>query len=211
MKGILGKKLGMTQVFTEDGRMEVVTVIEAGPVKVVQKKVKDKDGYNALQLGFDEIRKLKNVTKPMSGHFKKASAAPQRFLREIEMDGFNAGDDITVDIFAKGEKINVVGTSKGKGFQGVMKRHNFGGGPGSHGSMFNRAPGSIGASSWPSRVWKGMRMAGQMGNARVTVKNIEIFDIKKDQNLMLVKGTVPGANGSYLVISSELPVAVKEG
>jgi len=211
MKGILGKKLGMTQVFTEDGRMEVVTVIEAGPVKVVQKKVKDKDGYNALQLGFDEIRKLKNVTKPMSGHFKKASAAPQRFLREIEMDGFNAGDDITVDIFAKGEKINVVGTSKGKGFQGVMKRHNFGGGPATHGSMFGRAPGSIGASACPSRVWKGMRMAGQMGNTRVTVKNIEIFDIKKDQNLMLVKGTVPGANGSYLVISSELPVAVKEG
>lgn len=211
MKGILGKKLGMTQVFSEDGRMEVVTVIEAGPVKVVQKKEKDKDGYDALQLGFDEIRKLKNVTKPMTGHFKKASAAPQRFLKEIAMEGFNAGDDITVDIFARGEKVNVIGTSKGKGFQGVMKRHNFGGGPASHGSMFGRAPGAIGQSASPSRVWKGMRMAGQMGNARVTVKNIEIVDIKKDQNLMLVKGAVPGANGSYLVISSELPVAVKEG
>jgi len=211
MKGILGKKLGMTQVFTEDGRMEVVTVIEAGPVKVVQKKEKDKDGYNALQLGFDEIRKLKNVTKPMSGHFKKSSVAPQRFLKEIDMEGFNAGDDITVDIFTKGEKINVVGTSKGKGFQGVMKRHNFKGGPATHGSMFGRAPGSIGQSASPSRVWKGIKMPGQMGSARVTVKNIVIFDIKKDQNLMLVKGAVPGANGSYLVISSESPVAVKEG
>jgi large subunit ribosomal protein L3 len=211
MKGILGKKLGMTQVFTEDGRMEVVTVIEAGPVKVVQKKEKDKDGYDALQLGFDEVRKPKNVTKPMSGHFKKASAAPQRFLKEVPMEGFDAGDDITVDIFAKGEKVNVVGTSKGKGFQGVMKRHNFGGGPASHGSMFGRAPGSIGQGADPSRVWKGMRMAGQMGNDKVTVKNIEIIDIKKDQNLMLVKGAVPGATGSYLVISSESPVAVKEG
>ncbi len=126
------------------------------------------------------------------------------------MEGFESGDDITVDIFSKGEKVNVVGTSKGKGFQGVMKRHNFSGGPASHGSMFGRAPGSIGQSASPSRVWKGMRMAGQMGNERVTVKNIEIFDIKKDQNLMLVKGAVPGANGSYLVISSDSPVAVKE-
>lgn len=211
MKGILGKKIGMTQVFTEDGRMEVVTVIEAGPVKVVQKKEKDRDGYDALQLGFDEIRKQKNVSKPMSGHFKKTSAAPQRFLKEVRMEGFNEGDDVTVDIFEKGEKVDVIGTSKGKGFQGVMKRHNFGGGPASHGSMFSRAPGSIGQSASPSRVWKGMRMAGQMGNKRVTVKNIEIYDINKDQNLMLVKGAVPGANGSYLVISSELPVAVKEG
>jgi large subunit ribosomal protein L3 len=210
MKGILGKKLGMTQVFTEDGRMVVVTVIEAGPVKVVQKKEKDKDGYDALQIGFDEIRKLKNITKPMSGHFKKSSVAPQRFVREIKMVGFESGDDITVDIFSKGEKVSVVGTSKGKGFQGVMKRHNFRGGPASHGSMFGRAPGSIGQSASPSRVWKGMRMPGQMGNERVTVKNIEIFDIKKDQNLMLVKGTVPGANGSYLVISSDSPIAVKE-
>ena len=211
MKGILGKKLGMTQVFTEEGHMVVVTVIEAGPVKVVQKKEKDKDGYDALQLGFDEIRKLKNVTKPMSGHFKKSSVAPQRFLSEIKMEGFNAGDDITVDIFTKGEKVSVVGTSKGKGFQGVIKRHNFSGGPASHGSKFHRAPGSIGQSASPSRVWKGIKMPGQMGNDRVTVQNIEIFDIKKDQNLMLVKGAVPGSKGSYLVISSESPVAVKEG
>lgn len=211
MKGILGKKLGMTQVFTEEGLMEVVTVIEAGPVKVVQKKEKDKDGYDALQLGFDEIRKLKNVTKPMSGHFRKSSVTPQRFLREINMEGFNVGDNITVDIFAKGEKVNVVGTSKGKGFQGVMKRHNFSGGPASHGSKFHRAPGSIGQSASPSRVWKGMKMPGHMGCARVTMKNIVIFDIKKDQNLMLVIGAVPGAKGSYLLISSESPLAVKEG
>lgn len=211
MKGILGKKLGMTQVFAEDGRMEVITVIEAGPVRVLQKKEKEKDGYDALQLGFDEIRKLKNVTKPMSGHFNKSSSAPQWFLKEIKMEGFSAGDDITVDIFAKGEKVNVMGTSKGKGFQGVVRRHNFKGGPASHGSKFGRVPGSIGQSASPSRVWKGIKMPGQMGNARVTVRNIEIYDIKKDQNLMLVKGAVPGANGSYLVISSELPVAVKEG
>ena len=211
MKGILGKKIGMTQVFAEDGRMVVVTVIEAGPVKVVQKKEKAKDGYDALQLGFDEIRKLKKVTKAMSGHFKKSSAAPQRFIKEIKMEGFNAGDDISVDIFEPGEKVNVVGTTKGKGFQGVMKRHNFAGGPGSHGSKFHRAPGSIGQSASPSRVWKGMKMAGQMGNTRVTVQNIEIYDIKTDQNLMIVKGAVPGANGSYLIISSDSPVAVKEG
>ncbi len=210
MKGILGKKLGMTQVFTEDGRMEVVTVIEAGPAKVVQKKEMAKDGYDALQLGFDEIRKLKNVTKSMAGHFGKSSVAPQRFMKEIRMEGFNAGDNITVDIFKKGEKVNVIGTSKGKGFQGVMKRHNFSGGPASHGSKFHRAPGSIGQSASPSRVWKGMKMPGQMGSTRVTLRNIEIFDINKDQNLMLVKGAVPGAKGSYLLISSESPVAVKE-
>jgi large subunit ribosomal protein L3 len=144
MKGILGKKLGMTQVFTENGRLVSVTVIEAGPAKVVQKKEKDKDGYEALQLGYDETRKEKNITKPMLGHFKKTSSPSFRFLSEIKMGGFNSGDNITVDIFTKGEKVSITGISKGKGFQGVMKRHNYKGGPGSHGSMFNRAPGSIG-------------------------------------------------------------------
>lgn len=210
MKGILGKKIGMTQIFKEDGRLVIVTAIEAGPAKVVQKKDMNKDGYEALQIGYDVIRKEKNVAKPMMGHFKKASASPYRFLREIQMEGFNEGDDITVDIFSTGEKVNITGTSKGKGFQGVVKRHNYKGGPASHGSMFGRAPGSIGQSASPSRVWKNTALPGQMGNERVTVKNIEIVDIRKEQNLILVKGAVPGANGSYLIIRSEAPVAVKE-
>jgi large subunit ribosomal protein L3 len=210
MKGILGKKVGMTQVFTEDGRLVSVTVIEAGPVKVVQKKEKDHDGYGALQLGYDETRKEKNITKPMLGHFKKMSSPFYRFIREIRMEGFNAGDNISVDIFTKGEKVSITGNSKGKGFQGVMKRHNYKGGPGSHGSMFNRAPGSIGSSAYPSRVWKNKALPGHMGDEKVTVKNIEIFDIKKDQNLMLVMGAVPGPNGGYVIVKSEAALAVKE-
>jgi len=210
MKGILGKKVGMTQVFTEDGRLVPVTIIEAGPVKVVQKKEKVKDGYEALQLGYDETRKEKNITKPMLGHFKKTSSPAFRFLSEIKMEGFNSGDNITVDIFTKGEKVSITGTSKGKGFQGVMKRHNYKGGPGSHGSMFNRAPGSIGSSAYPSRVWKNKGLPGHMGDERVTVKNIEIFDIKKDQNLLLVVGAVPGSNGGYVIVKSEAALAEKE-
>ncbi len=211
MKGILGKKIGITQIFEEDGRVVIVTIIEAGPMKVVQKKEVAKDGYDAVQVGFDEIRKEKNVTKPMSGHFKKASVPPYRLLKEFKMAGFNAGDEITVDIFSKGEKIAVAGTSKGKGFQGVMKRHNYSGGPGSHGSMFNRAPGSIGSGSYPGKVWKGKALPGHMGDVRVTVKNLEIVDIRSEQNLMLVKGAVPGANGGYLMIKSDASIAVKEG
>ena len=210
MKGILGKKLGMTQVFMTDGRLVPVTVIEAGPVRVVQKREKDRDGYEALQVGFDVIRKEKNVSKPMKGHFRKTSSPVFRFLREISMEGFNAGDDITVDIFSRGEKVTVTGTSKGKGFQGVMKRHNYRGGPGSHGSMFNRAPGSIGSSSYPSRVWKNKALPGHMGAERVTVQNIEVVEVRKDQNLMLVKGAVPGASGGYVIILSDMPVAAKE-
>ncbi len=210
MKGILGKKVGMTQVFTEDGRLVPVTIIEAGPVKVVQKKEKVKDGYEALQLGYDETRKEKNITKPMLGHFKKISSPAFRFLSEIKMDGFNSGDNITVDIFTKGEKVSITGTSKGKGFQGVMKRHNYKGGPGSHGSMFNRAPGSIGSSAYPSRVWKNKGLPGHMGDERVTVKNIEIFDVRKDQNLLLVIGAVPGSNGGYVIVKSEAALAEKE-
>ncbi len=210
MKGILGKKIGMTQVFEEDGRMVPVTVIEAGPAKVIQKKEIEIDGYEALQVGFDQKKKEKNVTKPMLGHFKKASLPAFRFLRELRMEGFNAGDSITVDIFSKGEKVSIIGTSKGKGFQGVIKRHNFKGGPASHGSMFKRAPGSIGQSASPSRVFKNRKMPGHMGSEKVTVKNIEVFDVRKDQNLILVKGAVPGANGGYVIIKSDAPVAVKD-
>jgi large subunit ribosomal protein L3 len=210
MKGILGKKIGMTQVFAEDGRLVPVTIIEAGPCKVVQVKEAEKDGYEACQLGYDVIKKEKNVTKPMKGHFKRANLPPFRFLKEIKMTGLKQGDEVKVNIFSKGEKVSITGTSKGKGFQGVMKRHNYKGGPGSHGSMFNRAPGSIGSSSFPSRVWKNKGLPGHMGDKRVTVKNIEVYDVKTDQNLLLVKGAVPGANGSYLIINSDADLPVSE-
>lgn len=213
MKAILGKKLGMTQVFMDDGQVIPVTVIEAGPCRVTQSKNKDKDGYITVQIGFDPNRKEKNVTKPMLGHFSKTSSPAYRFLREFNMEGLKEGDDITVDIFSKGDIVNISGTSKGKGFQGVMKRHNYGGGPASHGSMFKRAPGSMGASSYPSRVWKNKGLPGQMGNVKVTTMNIEVVDIKKELNLLLVKGAVPGANGNYVVIGSNAPMpdlAVKE-
>ncbi len=200
MKGILGKKIGMTHVFSEDGSVIPVTVIETGPCKAVQSKVTGSDGYAAVQIGFDEIKKEKNVPKGRLGHFKKVSLPPYRFLREIKMEGLKVGDDVTVDIFNKGDMLSVTGISKGKGFQGVMKRHNYKGGPGSHGSMFNRAPGSIGQSSFPSRVWKNKGMPGHMGDERVTTKNIEVIDVRKEQNLLVVKGSVPGANGGYLII-----------
>lgn len=200
MIGILGKKLGMTQIFTEDGKVVPVTVIEAGPCCVVQVKTPDKDGYEAVKVGFIEVKKEKNVTKPIAGIFKKAGTPLFRILKEFRISGLQVGDMIRADSFSKGDKVTVSGISKGKGFQGVMKRHGFKGGPGSHGSMFNRAPGSIGASSFPSRVWKGMRMAGHMGNERVTVKNLEIVDVRPDQNLILVKGAVPGAVNSIVEI-----------
>ncbi|WP_353685984.1 50S ribosomal protein L3 [Thermodesulfovibrio sp. 3462-1] len=200
MRGILGRKVGMTQIFDEEGRIVPVTVIEAGPCWVVQVRSKDKDGYEAVQLGFKEVKKEKNIPKPLLGIFKKAGVPPCRVLKEFKMAGFNVGDKVTVEIFSKGDVVSVRGISKGKGFQGVMKRHNFAGGPDSHGSMFNRAPGSIGASSFPSRVWKGKRMAGHMGNERVTVKNLKIVDVIPEQNLLLVKGAVPGGENGILEI-----------
>lgn len=210
MKAILGKKLGMTQVFGSDDRLVAVTVIEAGPCSVIQARDADRDGYEALQLGYDVIKKEKNISKAMKGHFRKSSAPAYRFIKEIRMKGPGDGESITVDIFTKGESVTVTGTSKGKGFQGVMKRHKFRGGPASHGSMFNRAPGSMGSSAFPSRVWKNKALPGHMGDETVTVKNLEVFDIRKDQNLMLVLGAVPGSNGSYLVIKSDSPVSGKE-
>ncbi|MDP3297779.1 MAG: 50S ribosomal protein L3 [Thermodesulfovibrionia bacterium] len=205
MKGISGKKIGMTQVFLQNGYLIPVTVIEVGPCKVVQLKTAEKDGYTAVQIGFDEIKKEKNVPKGRLGHFKKVSLPPYRFLREVKLDGLDVavGNDVTVDIFNKGDKVSVTGISKGKGFQGVMKRHNYSGGPGSHGSMFNRAPGSIGSSSYPSRVWKNKGLPGHMGSEKTTTKNIEVVDVKKEQNLLIVKGAVPGANGGYLIIRKD--------
>lgn len=202
IKGIVGEKIGMTQIYNDNGRTIPVTVVKAGPCKVVQIKTAEKDGYEAVQLGFDKIKE-KKVTKPLLGHFKKAQVQPHRYLMEIRMSiqGLTVGQDIHLDIFEKGEKVDVTGISKGKGFAGVMKRHGYHGGPGSHGSMFNRAPGSIGSSSYPSRVWKGKGMPGHLGSKRVTLKGLEVVDIKKEQNILLIKGAIPGATGGFLIIS----------
>jgi large subunit ribosomal protein L3 len=200
MTGIIGKKLGMTQVYLEDGRLVPVTVIEAGPCTVVQVKTAEKDGYESVKVGYGEVRKMKNVTKPIAGIFKKAGTPVFKTLKEFPMADLKVGDTIKAENFAKGDIVAASGVSKGKGFQGVMKRHNFKGGPSGHGSMFNRAPGSIGASSYPSRVWRGMRMAGQMGGDRVTVKNLTVVDVMPDQNLILVKGAVPGAPNTIIEI-----------
>jgi large subunit ribosomal protein L3 len=197
--GIIGKKLGMSQVF--DGRELIpVTVIQAGPCKVVQKKTVEKDGYEAVQLAFEEEKKQARVTKAIAGHFKKIETAPHRFLREFRMGGYEQGQDVKVDIFQKGELIAVSGVSKGKGFAGVMKRHNFAGGPGGHGSMFNRAPGSIGASAYPSRVWPGKKLPGHMGTATVTVKNLKVIEVRPEQNLLFVRGAVPGGDNALVLI-----------
>lgn len=202
MVGILGKKLGMTQVYTEDGKAFPVTVIEAGPCCVVQVKTLESDGYEAVKLGFSETKE-KKIKKPMAGVYKKAGVKPYRILKEFPIGGLSVGEFVTVERFAKGDIVSVSGVSKGKGFQGVMKRHHFSGGPGSHGSMFNRAPGSIGASSFPSRVWKNQKLPGHMGSERVTVRNLEIIDVRTEQNLLLIKGAVPGAIGTLIEIKKE--------
>jgi large subunit ribosomal protein L3 len=201
--GIIGKKLGMTQVYAPDGKAIPVTVVQAGPCVVVQRKTKAKDGYDAVQLGLVEQKKIKGVTKPMEGHFKKAGLPPCRVLREVKLaagEDAAVGDKVSVESFAPGDDIHVTGQSKGKGFQGVMKRHHFRGGAATHGSMFHRAPGGIGASAWPSRVIKGMRAAGHMGDEQVTTRNLEVVRVDAESNLLLVKGSVPGANGGYVFI-----------
>jgi len=200
VKGILGEKLGMTQIYREDGIVIPVTVVKAGPCKVVQIKTPEKDGYKAVQLAFKEKER---ATKPLLGHFKKAQLKPHTYIREIKMpiEGLTIGQDIRVDIFEKGERVNVTGITKGKGFAGVMKRYGYHGGPGSHGSMFNRAPGSIGSSSFPSRVWKGKGLPGHLGSKRATVKGLEVVEIKKDLDIILLKGAVPGPKGGFLIIS----------
>lgn len=203
MTGILGRKLGMTQVFDESGRMYPVTVVEAGPCCVVQIKTKERDGYEAVKVGFGEMKKEKNVNNAMKGIFKKVGVGLYRLLKEFPMSDLKVGEMITVEKFQKGDVISVSGVSKGKGFQGVMKRHNYKGGPASHGSMFYRAPGSIGASSFPSRVWKNKGLPGHMGSEVVTVKNLKIVDVKAEQNLLLILGAVPGSKGTYLEIRKD--------
>lgn len=200
INAIYGKKVGMTQVWTEDDRQVAVTVIQAEPNKVCQVKTTDTDGYEAVQLGFGAIKE-KKVNKPMAGHFAKQGVAPTRYLREVRVENaseYKAGDEQTVAAFAEVKKVDVTGTSKGKGFQGVIRRHGFGGGPGGHGSHFHRAPGSIGMCATPSRVFKGMRMAGHMGCDTVTVKNLEVVRVDEDQNLILVKGAIPGGKNALV-------------
>ncbi|MGV3610166.1 MAG: 50S ribosomal protein L3 [Fluviicola sp.] len=202
MPGIIGKKIGMTSIYSVEGKATPCTVIEAGPCVVTQVKTQDRDGYEAVQLGFGE-RKEKNTPNALKGHFKKAKTTPKSKLVEFKgFDGLNLGDVVDATIFEEGEFVGVVGTSKGKGFQGVVKRHNFGGvGQSTHGQHNRlRAPGSIGACSYPARVFKGMRMAGQMGNKRVTVENLEVLRILTDKNLIVVKGSIPGPKGSTVTI-----------
>ena len=203
MKGIIGKKIGMMHYFGEEGKVISCTVIEAGPCVVVQKKTDDTDGYSAVQLGFDEMKE-RNSNKAQAGHFKKSNAKHMRKIKEFrnfDLDK-NVGDNITCDIFEEGEKVSVVSTSKGKGFQGVVKRHNFSGvGMRTHGQHDrHRAPGSIGSSSYPSRVFKGMKMAGHMGSDTVKMRNIKIAKLISDKNLILLNGSVPGSKGSYVII-----------
>ena len=201
--GIIGRKVGMTQVFDADGTVHPATVIKAGPCVVVQAKNAQTDGYEAVQLGFVEERPLK-ANKPTTGHFKKANVPATRVRREVKVapggDGVKTGDQVLVSIFADGERVDIVGTGRGKGFQGVVKRHHFAGGAATHGSMFHRAPGSIGASSFPSRVVKGMRAAGRMGGGRVTIHNLKVLRVDLDNHLLIVEGGIPGAPSSYVVV-----------
>ncbi|MBU2651882.1 MAG: 50S ribosomal protein L3 [Bacteroidetes bacterium] len=205
MSGIIGKKIGMTSVYDQEGKNIPVTVIEAGPCVVTQVKTKDKDGYDAIQLAFGE-KKEKHTTKALMGHFKKAEVGPKRIVREFTRfeTGHQKkfGDIITVDVFTEGEYIDVVGYTKGKGFQGVVRRHHFAGvGDATHGQHNRlRAPGSVGASSYPSRTFKGLRMAGRMGNTRVKMINLQIVKIIPEKNLLLIKGAVPGPKGSYVIV-----------
>jgi large subunit ribosomal protein L3 len=204
VNGIIGIKLGMTRVFADDGAAVPCTVLQAGPCVVVQRRGKQTDGYDAVQLGLVEFVKPQRISKPMTGHFKKANVAPMRMLREVRLEESNdetkIGDRVLVDRFAPGELVDVTGVSKGKGFQGGVKRWHYRGGDATHGSMFHRAPGGIGASSFPSRVWPGQHFPGHMGHERKTVKNLRVVKIDTEENLLLVRGAVPGPTGCYLLI-----------
>jgi large subunit ribosomal protein L3 len=204
VNGIIAIKLGMTRVFAEDGAAVPCTVMQAGPCVVVQRRGKQTDGYDAVQLGLVEFVKPQRISKPMTGHFKKANVAPMRVLREIRLeesgDETKAGERVLVDRFAPGELVDITGVSKGKGFQGGVKRWHYRGGDATHGSMFHRAPGGIGASSFPSRVWPGQHFPGHMGHERKTVKNLRVVKIDSEENLLLVRGAVPGPTGGYLLV-----------
>lgn len=199
--GILGRKIGMTQLFGDDGAILPATVIKAGPCVVVQRKTVERDGYAAVQLGLVEDGPA-HANRPVTGHYKKAKAPPTRIRREVGVDGEGPteGDQVSASVFADGDRVDVVGVSRGKGFQGVMKRHGFGGGRATHGSMFHRAPGSIGASSYPSRVIKGMRGPGRMGGDRVTTRNLQVLRVDPERHVLVVKGAVPGAPGGVVIV-----------
>lgn len=202
--GILGKKIGMTQIFNKDGQVVPVTVLKAGPCVVTQRKTPTTDGYDAIQVGLVEMVKPQRINKPTTGHLKKAGVDGAKFLQEFRLrqgdNDYKPGDRILVDEFKPAEKVDVIGISKGRGFAGFVKRHNFRGGDMSHGSMFKRAPGSIGASSFPSRVFPGMRGAGHMGTDQVTVRNLEIVQVDAEENVIMIKGAVPGPNGAYVMV-----------
>ncbi len=200
--GILGKKLGMTQLYDGKGALHAVTIITAGPCTVLQKKTSEKEKYMAYQLGFDD-QKEKNVSNPLKGHFKKTKSTAKRFIREFHVkkdENFNIGDHITVAHFKAGEFVDVIGISKGKGFQGVVRRWRFAGGGAAHGSKSHRRAGAIGMRAWPGRIWKNHRMPGHMGHVRITTQNLPVLQVHEDKNLLIVGGSVPGSNGSYLVI-----------
>jgi large subunit ribosomal protein L3 len=202
----MGRKVGMTQIFSDKGEQIPVTVIKAGPCLVVEKRVKAKDGYDAVQLGFEEVTRKRGVNKPMAGQFKRAGVAPQRILREVrDMGGdeYEIGQSLKADLFNVGDTVQVQGVSKGRGFAGVVKRHGFAGGPKTHGSMFHRAPGSIGCAAYPARVFKGMRLPGQMGNKRVSHRGMQIVGVDTGNDLILIRGAVPGANQGMVIITAE--------
>lgn len=205
IQGIIGKKVGMTQVFTEDGKVVPVTVIKAGPCLVVQKKLKENNPWMKIQLGLVDDRKVKSVNKPSRGHFEKAKVPPTKVLKEffIDEDNVNVGDSVKVDIFEENEQVSISGVTKGKGFQGVVKRWNFAGGRATHGSMFHRRPGSTGMCAYPGKIIKGKKMPGRMGGKRKTVKGIDIVKVDTEKNLLLVKGAVPGFNGNYILITKD--------
>lgn len=207
-KGLIGRKLGMTQVFTEDGSAVPATVIAVEPSVVIQKKTREKDGYEAVQLGYGRV-KQKHVTKPLQGHFRKADKGFFRTLREFRTDaaGYELGQELRADLFQAGDFVDITGTSKGKGFAGGVKRHGFGGGRATHGSMFHRAPGSIGASAEPSRVFKGKKLPGHMGCARTTVQNIKVLLVRPEDNAILVKGSIPGCRQGIVVINQAVKKA----
>jgi len=204
--GLLGKKVGMTRLFTEDGRWVEVTVLEAGPCSVIQRKTEETDGYSAVQLGFDDIKESR-CKKPAAGHFAKAGVTPKRTLKEVRVSNdtdVKTGDEIKADIFAIGDRVDIVGTSKGRGFTGAIKRHGFAGGPGGHGSHFHRAPGSIGQSADPAKVYKNKRMPGHFGSSKITVQNLEVMNVDSDRNLLIVRGSVPGANGGLVMVNKSV-------
>ena len=208
-KGIIGRKVGMTQIFDEKGNVIPVTVIEAGPCVVAQVKTVETDGYNAIQLGFGDVKESK-INKPEKGHFAKSKLTPKKHLREFRLDsieGVKVGDEIKADIFQEGERVDIQGISKGKGFQGVIKRHGQHRGPMGHGSMYHRRPGSMGATSTPGRVFKGKKLPGHMGRVTVTIQNLDVVKIDMDKNVILVKGSVPGCKGAILKIKSTVKAA----